>query len=142
MTVWEFIADLSESILEHYEEKLRGLAFLPHDPVLMLVVLDGVDQISFLARGQIFQYFYKKERKHDRVRKMVAESGSDPSVIGIVISPNELGHHYPIVLSILSAGYILYDPSNIFKEKWKVVDYLGKKLIDVKNIKKGEVVEI
>ncbi|BBL46637.1 hypothetical protein [Metallosphaera sedula] len=142
MTVWEFVSDLSESILEHYGDKLRGLAFLPSDPVLMLVVLDGVDQISFLARGQIFHYFYKKQRRKDKARKIVIETESDPSVTGIVISPKELEHHYPVVLSILSAGYILYDPGNIFKEKWRVVNYLGKKLIDIKNIKKGEVVEI
>ncbi|MEM3947925.1 MAG: hypothetical protein QXL04_08360 [Metallosphaera sp.] len=50
MTIWELISDLSESILYHYREKLRGLIFLEGNPNLMLIILEEVDTISFLAR--------------------------------------------------------------------------------------------
>ncbi|MEL9969475.1 MAG: hypothetical protein QXR86_02695 [Metallosphaera sp.] len=143
MTIWELISDLSESILYHYREKLRGLIFLEGNPNLMLIILEEVDTISFLARGQIFNYFYKSLRKTEKGKKWVLEKRSDPSIRGIIISPKELEFNLPIVVIISSLGHVLYDPDNIFiQSNKKIVNYMGKKLIDLKNVKRGEVVDI
>lgn len=127
MSISKFIADLSELVLDHYQEKLRGLAFLPGEPILMLLVLDEVDGISFLSRGQIFNYFYKKMRKRDETKKLVLDKGSDPAVVGIVVSPREIKDNFPVSVSILSAGYVVYDPDRILDVKWKVATFAGKK---------------
>ncbi|QKR00537.1 hypothetical protein GWK48_09245 [Metallosphaera tengchongensis] len=143
MSFSKFIADVSESVFDHYGDKLKALAIFPSDPILMLIILEDVDSISFLARGQIFNHFYKKQRNKTEYRKFIVDNQSDPPVIGLILSPGEVGHFYPIVISTITFGYVVYDPDKILDIKnWKAIEDMGIKFIDLKNIKKGEVLEL
>jgi len=146
MIVERFISTLTEAILDHYGEGLKGIVVSKfQDRYLLLIVLEGVDAISLLMRGEIFNYFYNKVKRSREGLELVEKLGRNPPVMGVVISPRELKHSYPLVIMSLTIGGIAYDPEGLLssvKRDWKVKDFQGRKVIDLIKINKGEVVEL
>ncbi|ARM77038.1 hypothetical protein B6F84_03080 [Acidianus manzaensis] len=116
----------------------------------LLIILDGVEKISLINRGEIFNFFFNRLRNTKEFREYVLENRKYPKINGIIISPIEISYNNPKVLYMILNGYILYDPQNLLQEKRKeikenkikIVNYKHDKLIDLGKVKKGEVIDL
>ncbi|EZQ10893.1 hypothetical protein CM19_03035 [Candidatus Acidianus copahuensis] len=137
-----------EDILDWYQEKVKGfLIYLEKEKAYLLIVLDNVDMISFVARGEIWNFFLERTTRTAEFRNFVKQKKRGPEIFGVILSPNEIAYHIPITVLMLNNGYILFDPEKILeKEKSKfnvhIKEYKEGKIIDFAKVKKGEVVDV
>ncbi len=141
----KLVENISLDMLNWYGDKLKGLIYEPNYNEI-LIVLEGVDKISFFARGEIYNFFYNRLRNIEEFKKFVMENHKSPRLHGIIISPNELTYNIPKIVYILHKGYVLYDPqgliSNSLKSNVKIFEDYNRKILDLGKVKKGEVIEI
>lgn len=146
------IQSLSEKILEHYEDKLKGIviggeaidSLDERKPLLILLVLEKVHKISLYAREEIAEYFIKKIEQSEGYFEYVKKYGQRPLLYFIILDPLELSFHNPIVLYLLANGKIIFDKEKLIEKEAKKINVvnINNRVLKVGEINKGEVIEI
>ncbi|BFI75063.1 hypothetical protein [Sulfurisphaera ohwakuensis] len=145
------VETLSEKILEHYEDKLKGIViggeaidtFDEKKTLLILLVLDKVHKISFYAREEIAEYFIKKIEPLESYFEYVKKYGQRPLLYFIILDPSELSFHNPIVLYLLTNGKVLFDKEKLIEKEAKKVNVANiNGVLKLSEINKGEVIEL
>ncbi|BAB65538.1 hypothetical protein [Sulfurisphaera tokodaii] len=145
------VETLSEKILEHYEDKLKGIViggeaidtFDEKKTLLILLVLDKVHKISFYAREEIAEYFIKKIEPLESYFEYVKKYGQRPLLYFIILDPSELSFHNPIVLYLLTNGKVLFDKEKLIEKEVKKVNVTNiNGVLKLSEINKGEVIEL
>lgn len=140
------IEDISIRLIDHYGDILKGIIIGGEGiegendelPVFLLIILDNTRRISFLARQEIGEYFYKKVEREEVFFEYVKKRGHRPLLYFLVIDPTELEFHIPFVNYILNTGKVLYNKIELEKVNFLKVG----KVYKFAEIDKGDVVEL
>ncbi|AWR96635.1 hypothetical protein DFR86_03080 [Acidianus sulfidivorans JP7] len=146
---------ISNDILLWYGRKLKGILLTMNNnadqiSVDMLIILENVERLSILSRGDIFNFFFNRLKNTNEFKEYVLKNKKSPKLNGIIISETEISYNVLKILYMILEGYILYDPENILYKKKeeikankiKIVNYKQNRLIDLGKVKKGEVLEL
>ncbi|QIW23407.1 hypothetical protein EWF20_04080 [Sulfolobus sp. S-194] len=145
------IQSLSEKILDHYGEKLKGIVIGGEaidtldekKALLILLILEKVHKISFYAREEIAEYFIKKIEQIENYFEYVKRYGQRPLLYFIILDPSELSFHNPIVLYLLTSGKIIFDKEKLIEKEARKINIVNiNRVLKMGEINKGEVIEL
>lgn len=132
----------------------RGKAKFPKSDIDVLIVLKGVEKLSFGERIKLTNNVEEKLSKTEGYAHFKNAFGRRPSIQEIIFSPEELKAHPPILLDLTTDVIILYDKGILSEEINKLrkrLSELGAKKVERKDswfwilkpdAKLGETVEL
>ncbi|MBB5252869.1 hypothetical protein [Sulfurisphaera ohwakuensis] len=145
------VQSLSEKILDHYGENLKGIVIGGEaidtldekKALLILLILEKVHKISFYAREEIAEYFIKKIEQLENYFEYVKKYGQRPLLYFIILDPSELSFHNPIVLYLLTNGKTIFDKEKLIEKEARKINIVNiNRVLKMGEINKGEVIEL
>ncbi|BCU69536.1 hypothetical protein [Stygiolobus caldivivus] len=142
--LFDVLEEYLTKMIQHYATKIKaivigGSALESEDinrPLFVVVVIEGVKRISFLARQEIIEYFIKKLESEKVYSNYVISTGHRPLIYSILVDPLELEYHIPIISYVISKGRVII--GDIQEKKF---DYLGT-VLKMGEVNKGDVVDL
>ena len=137
--LFEVLESYLVKIIDHYGSKVKAIAIElsePSTPVFVLIVLEGLKKVSFLAREDIAEYFIKKVEAEKAFSNFVLTTGHRPLIYTVFLDPTEVEYHIPLVTHILSKGWVVYGSVEVPK-----LNSYGN-LIQLGEVNKGDVVDL
>ena len=132
----------------------RGAAKFPGSDIDLLIVINGIEKLSFGARLKQTMKVEKKISKTEEYVRFKDVFGWSPSIQEIILTSEELKRHPPILLDLTTDAVILYDEGILSAE----LEKLRRRLRELKakkikhkdswfwilkpDLKPGEVVEL
>lgn len=145
------IESITTDVLEHYGDTLKGVIIGgeaidfndERKPILVLLVLDKTHKISFYAREEIAEYFIKRIEGKEVYFEFIKKYGHRPLIYFLILDPQELSFHNPIIIYLLAKGKILFDKYKLLeKERTGINVLVYNNLLKIGEINKGEVIEL
>lgn len=144
--VWMLIRRYMEIVKEEFGEKLlamavfgslaRGEAKFPGSDIDVLIVLKGVENLSFGKRINLMREAERKLSKTEEYKKFEEVFGWSPSIQEHVLTPEELRRHPPLLLDMTTDAVILHDEGILSEELEKLKRRL--KELGAKKIRTGD----
>ncbi|BBD72991.1 hypothetical protein HS1genome_1380 [Sulfodiicoccus acidiphilus] len=135
--------------MEWFGKDVVGIAALRSDNEMhVLILVDGIREISITARTEIWRKFYEALRTSHLFSSYVEEFGTAPRIVGILLSPEEVDYHIPWVVHLLLQGTVLLDPKGILKKAREVLkgvktfQHRNGAVVVMGDLSKGEVVDL
>ena len=132
----------------------RGKARFPESDIDILIVMEGLDNLSFGQRIKLTMNIEEKLSKTQEFAMFKNAFGTHPNFQEIIFTPDELKAHPPILLDLTTDSIILYDTGILAEELAKInkrLKELGSKKVKIKDswfwilkpdIRMGEIVVI
>ena len=114
----------------------RGEAKFPGSDIDLLIVIKGIEKLSFGERVKQTIKVEKKLSRTEEYAKFENVFGWSPSIQEIILTSEELKWHPPILLDLTTDAVILYDEGILSEELEKLRKKLGK--LKAKKIKHNE----
>ena len=114
----------------------RGTAKHPGSDIDILIVVKGIEKLSIGERIKLTMEAEKKLKKTVEYRKFNEVFGCSPKIQPVVLTPEELRRHPPILLDLTEDLVILHDKGIIREEIEKLKRRL--KELGAKKIKTGD----
>ncbi len=146
MKVQHLLNRYFEILKEHFNGKLlsvaifgsiaRGTAQFPESDIDVLIVLEGVENLSFGQRIKLTVNIEEKLSETKEYAKFKHTYGVRPNFQEIIFTPDELKVHPPVLLDITTDSIILYDTGILGEEIAKIkkrLKELGSKKIKLKD---------
>ncbi|MUN29224.1 hypothetical protein [Sulfuracidifex metallicus] len=134
----EQVLHLADKILTDmmswYGKTFKG-ALIDLEGSTLIIVLKEVSGISFTSRGEISWFFMRRALKE-------VELNEGCHLEMIIFSDKEVKYGIPYLSYASKVGKVVYDPEGLFSSSAKIIDEGNMKILDIAEIKKGEVVEI
>lgn len=114
----------------------RGKAKFPGSDIDVLIVVKGMEKLSFGERIKQTAKAEKKLLETGEHKKFIDDFGWPPSIQEIILTPEELRAHPPILLDLTTDVLIFYD-TGILKEELEKIR-LRLRELGAKKIKTGD----
>ena len=114
----------------------RGKARFPGSDIDVLIVMEGVENLSFGQRIKLTNDIEEKLSKTQEFAMFKDAFGMRPNFQEIIFSPDELKAHPPVLLDLTTDSIILYDTGILAEELAKVkkrLKELGSKKVKIKD---------
>jgi predicted nucleotidyltransferase len=102
----------------------RGAAEFPGSDIDILIVIEDVEKLSFGERLKLTMKVEKKLSKTEEYAKFKDAFGWSPSIQEVILTPEELKAHPPILLDLTTDAVILYDKGILREELEKLREKL------------------
>jgi predicted nucleotidyltransferase len=135
-----------EILKEDFKERLlcvaifgsiaRGTAQFPESDIDVLIVMEGVENLSFGQRIKLTMNIEEKLSGTQEYSTFKNTYGVRPNFQEIIFAPMELKGHPPVLLDLTTDSMILYDTGILREEIAKIkkrLNELGSKKIKLKN---------
>ena len=94
----------------------RGTAKFPGSDIDLLIVVEGMKKLSFGERMKLTMKAEDKLSKTEAYTKFKDVFGWTPSIQEVILTPEELKAHPPILLDLTTDALILYDKGVLSEE--------------------------
>lgn len=114
----------------------RGTAKFPGSDIDLLIVVEGMDKLSFGERLKATKKAEEELSKIEEYAKFKGVFGWTPRIQEIILTPEELKRHPPLLLDLTTDVVILYDKGILREELDKLrmrLKELGAKRIKTKD---------
>ncbi len=135
-----------EILKEDFKERLvsiavfgsvaRGTARFPGSDIDVLIVIEGIEKLSFGQRIGLVMNTEKMLSETEEYSKFKNTYGVRPNFQEIIFAPDELKGHPPVLLDLTTDSIILYDTGILREEILKIkkrLEELGSKKIKLKD---------
>lgn len=114
----------------------RGEALFPKSDIDILIVMEGVENLSFGQRMKLTLDIEEKLSRTKEYAKFKDDFGIRPNFQEIIFAPDELRVHPPILLDLTTDSIILYDTGILREELDKIkirLKELGSQKVKLKD---------
>ena len=144
---WSLVRRYAELMEESFGEELlgvaafgslaRGTAKFPESDIDILIVIKGIEKLSFGERIKLTMEVEEKLSMTEEYANFKDVFGWSPSIQEIILTPGELKVHPSILLDLTTDAIILRDDTGILR---KELEKLKKRLkeLGAKKVKTGD----
>lgn len=125
-----------EILKDDFKEKLlsiaifgsiaRGTARFPESDIDLLIVIEGIDNLSFGQRIKLGMNIEDKLSETNEFKEFKKTYGIRPNFQELIFTPDEIKKHPPILLDVTTDSIILYDNGILGKEINKIKEKLNE----------------
>jgi len=98
----------------------RGTAKIPGSDIDLLIVVEGVENLSFGKRLKLTTKAEDKLLNTEEYAKFIDRFGWTPSIQEIILTPEELRAHPPLLLDLTTDALLLHDEGILSEELDKI----------------------